>query len=105
MTGPELSVYITEFEKDPHPPSKKCTKIEGGWRCHLLGGVRSGGIETKRKVKFAVWGMQRPETGFLAPLISLLSACFAVRRDLKGEGSILASTSPTGHARAYVQTL
>lgn len=59
----------------------------------------------KRKVKFAVWGVQRPETGFLAPLISLLSARFVVRRDLKGEGSILASPSPTGHAQACVQTL
>lgn len=73
----------------------------------LTWGVRSGGIETKRKVKFAVWGVQRPETGFLvlAPLISLFSVRFAVRRDLKAEGSIPALTSPTGHAQACVQTL
>lgn len=76
----------------------------------LTWGVRSGGIETKRKVKFAVWGVQRPETGFLAlaphpPLISLISVRFAVRRDLKAEGPIPALTSPTGHAQACVQTL
>lgn len=43
VAGPELSVYLTEFEKDP-PPQKKCTKIEGGWRCHLRGGGEKWGV-------------------------------------------------------------